>query len=247
MICCFKKYIGREYGGYTIHKCIGGGRYGICFLAYSIDAVPVVLKRFKPAMFKKNKDKNAYEAVLLSQLSHHAIPALLGVIHQKGFYGFVLEYKQGSTIKELLFKDSRIFSEDDFFSIGIQLIGILKYIHGRNAVHRDIRISNVLLHNNEIFLIDFGLARWADTNKYTYDVDYSYLGDFLLYLLYSGYTAKSKAANLPWYKELPLTASQTVFLKKLLRIESPYTHIKEIEADFIDAFQSGINMKQFSD
>ena len=205
----------------------------MCYLAHSVLGEPVVIKRFKPAIFKKNREKNAFEAVVLSQLTHESIPELLGVINEKGFYGFVLEYKEGLTVKDLLFKRMQKFTQQEFYQIGVQLINIIKYIHGMGIVHRDIRISNVIINVGKVSLIDFGLSRWADDKNYLFNCDFSYLGDFLLYLLYSSYERKSKAKNLPWHKELPLTSEQTMFLKKLLRLEKPYENIEEIEKDFV--------------
>lgn len=232
-----KKYCGKQFGMYTIIKSVGEGRYGMCFLAHAIDDTPVILKRFKPNIFKKNKEKNSYEAIILSQLKHKAIPELLGVINQKGFYGFVLELKHGCTVKDLLFKHMHKFTREEFFNIGIQLIRIIKYIHESGVVHRDIRIPNVLIDNGEVYLVDFGLARWADNNKYAYDLDFSYLGDFLLYLLYSSFEKKEKYKKAPWYEELTLTSKQKLFLKKLFGLELAYKNIEDIEADFISMFK----------
>lgn len=232
-----KKHCGKVYGKYTIIKPVGEGRYGMCFLAHSIDGIPVIIKRFKPNIFKKNKTKNPYEAVILSQFDNQAIPELLGVINAKGFYGFILEYKPGSTIKELLFKYKHKFTRVEFFNIGLQLIKIIKYIHGRGVVHRDIRIPNVLLNKEDVYLIDFGLARYVENNKYPYSLDFSYLGDFLLYLIYSSFESKETHKKLPWYKELTLTITQEVFLKKLLGLEIPYENIIDIEKDFNMAFK----------
>jgi serine/threonine protein kinase len=232
-----KKYHGKKYGKYTILQSVGEGRYGMCFLAHSIDGTPVILKRFKPSIFKKNNEKNPNEAIILSQLKHNSIPELLGVVNVKGFYGFVLEYKPGNTIKELLFKNKYKFTKEEFFNIGLQLIRIIKYIHERGFVHRDIRIPNVLIDIDVVYLIDFGLARYVDNDKYSYSLDFSYLGDFLLYLLYSSFESKEKQKKLPWYKELTLTIKQEVFIKKLLGLETPYRNIDDIEKDFILAFQ----------
>ena len=232
----FRKYVGKQYGKYVIKNQIGEGRYGMCYLATSSDGTPVIIKRFKPNILKKNKAKNAYEAIILSQLKHDAIPELLGVINQKGFYAYVLEQKQGDTIETMLFKHNHKFTSEDIYSIGIQLIAILKYIHENGFVHRDIRTPNVLLYQGKVSLIDFGLARFADPYKYLYDYDFSYLGDFLLYLLYSSYEAPPKHKKLPWYSELQLNSNQKLFLKKLLRIEPPYDNINDVENDFINFF-----------
>ena len=209
----------------------------MCFLAHSIDGTFVIIKRFKPSIFKKNKEKNSYEAVILSQLKHNAIPELLGVINQKGFYGFVLDYKQGYTADELLFKYKHKFTNEEFINIGIQLIKIIKYIHKKGVVHRDIRIPNVLIDKEDVYLIDFGLARYEDTNKYSYDLDFSYLGDFLLYLLYSSFETKERHKKLPWYKELTLKTNQEFFIKRLLGLEMSYKTIYDIERDFITVFR----------
>ncbi|MCB2352515.1 protein kinase domain-containing protein [Clostridium estertheticum] len=93
------------------------------------------------------------------------------------------------------------------------MIKLITYIHENGVVHRDIRIPNVLIDKGELYLIDFGLARWADNNKYHYDLDFSYLGEFLLYLLYSSFETKEKHKKLPWYIELNLTNKQKLFLK----------------------------------
>lgn len=231
------KYSGKRFGKYIIERPIGEGRYGLCFLARSDMGEQVVIKKFKPSIFKKYSEKNVYEAVILSKLNDKTIPELLGVINQKGFYGFVLEFKHGCTVKDLLFKYKHKFTREEFFNIGIQLIKIIKYIHRNAVVHRDIRIPNVLINNGEVYLIDFGLARRADNNKYPYNLDFSYLGDFLLYLLYSSFEIKEKHKKLPWYKELTLTSEQKLFLKKLLRIELAYENIDEIETNFIKAFR----------
>lgn len=231
------RYSGKKFGVYTIEKLIGEGRYGVCFLARSDVGQQVVIKKFKPGIFKKNSEKNEYEAVILSKLKDKRIPELLGVINEKGFYGFILEFKRGYTVKDILFKHSHKFSQEEFFNIGIKLIRIIRYLHDNGVVHRDIRIPNVLIDDSEVYIIDFGLARWGDNTQYPYNLDFSYLGDFLLYLLYSSFQIKGKNKKLPWYEELPLTFEQKTVLKKLLGIETLYERIQDIEMDFIKAFR----------
>lgn len=230
------KYSGKQFDKYIIERPIGEGRYGLCFIAKSDMKEKVIIKKFKPGILKKYGERNVYEAVILSQLNDKRIPELLGVINEKGFYGFVLEFKNGNTVKDLLFKYNHKFTKEEIFNIGIKLINIIKYIHENGVVHRDIRIPNVLIYKEEVYLIDFGLARWADNNKYPYDIDFSYLGDFLLYLLYSSFKGKENHKKLPWYEELTLTNKQKLFLKKLLGLEPVYESISEIEIDFIEAY-----------
>jgi serine/threonine protein kinase len=231
-----RKYRGQRLGNYVIEELVGEGRYGLCFLAMADAGQKVIIKKFRPGIFKKNAEKNMYEAVTLSKLKDTRIPELLGVINQESFYGFVLEHKPGNTVKDLLFKHNHIFSDEEFYNIGLRLISIIKYLHENGIVHRDIRIPNVLVDNENVYLIDFGLARFADGNEYKYDLDYSYLGDFFLYLLYSSFQKKEGHKNLPWHKELPLTDKQQMFLKRLMGIEVVYESMDDIETEFIGAF-----------
>lgn len=233
-----KKYCGKQFGEYTIIRPVGEGRYGRCYLASSITGSPVIIKHFKQKIHKKNKEKNEFEAIILSQLRHDKIPKLLGIIHQKNFFGFVLELKQGDTIEFMLFKQKHIFNEIEIYHIGIQLISVIKYLHYNGVVHRDIRCANVLYDGSNISLVDFGLARWADCKQYKPDIDFSYLGDLLLYLLYSSFDKHKNHHNLPWHEELSISNGQKLFLKKLLRLEPPYKNISEVEYAFISFFTS---------
>jgi len=231
-----QRYLGKRFGEYTVEAIIGEGRYGLCFLAKTDYGAKVIIKKFKPNLFAKNTEKNVFEAVILSKLKDERIPELLGVINQKGLYGFVLEWKPGITVKDMIFKHGYEFSSEEFYHIGLNLINIIEYLHKNGIVHRDIRIPNVLIDRDKIYLIDFGLARFADNNQYKYDLDYSYLGDFLLYFLYSSYKKNGNKKNLPWYEELSLNDRQRMFLKKLLGLEAIYKSIKDIEVDFIESF-----------
>lgn len=237
-MCFFstKIYRGQRIGNYIIEGLVGEGRYGQCFLASTDAGTKVIIKKFRPGIFKKNSEKNMYEAVTLSKLKDTRIPELLGVVNQKSFYGFVLELKPGNTVRDLLFKHKHKFSDEEFYNIGLRLISIIKYLHENGIVHRDIRIPNVLVDNENVYLIDFGLARFADGNEYKYDLDYSYLGDFFLYLLYSSFQKNDVHKNIPWHKELPLTNQQRMFLKRLLGLEEVYESIDDIEMEFVDAF-----------
>nr|WP_320025418.1 protein kinase [uncultured Acetobacterium sp.] len=174
---------------------------------------------------------------MLSQLNDNRVPELLGIINEKNFYGFVLEYKPGNTVKDLLFKQNYKFSNEEIFNIGCQLINIIKYLHINHIVHHDIRTPNVLIDQETVYLVDFGLARWADPNQYPFDLDFSYLGDFLLYLFYSSYDTVKKHKQLPWFVELDLAPEQKLFLKRLLRLEETYKTIDDIETDFVRLFK----------
>ena len=111
---------GKKIGDYTVASCIGKGRYGVCFLALDPDGKKVILKKFRTRMWKKNKNANHYEAVILSGLEHPAVPELLGVINNRQGYYFVLEYKEGLTLEQWLFDRKKIFTSGEIYRIGFR-------------------------------------------------------------------------------------------------------------------------------
>lgn len=238
MILAFNsEYLEKQIDGYKVVCSVGEGRYGKCYFASSPSGSPVIIKRFKSKMLKKYKEKNIHEAVILSQLKHEKIPELLGVINNKGFYAFVLEFKPGKTIEEMLFKQNYTFNASEIYNIGFQLIEVIKYLHYNGVVHRDIRCANVLYDGNNISLVDFGLARWIDGKQYKCDIDFSYFGDLLLYLIYSTFEKPKKSKKHAWYEELCITCNQKLFIKRLLRLEPPYSDIIEVKCDYIKYFK----------
>ena len=106
----------KKVGDYTVASCIGKGRYGVCFLAFDPDGNKVILKRFRPRMWRKNKHVNHYEAVILSGL------------------------------EQWLFEKKKVFTAEEIYRIGSQIFEVLEYLHSRSVVHGDISAANVLLY-----------------------------------------------------------------------------------------------------
>lgn len=231
MMCSVKT--GKKIGDYTVASCIGKGRYGVCFLALDPDGKKVILKKFRTRMWKKNKNANHYEAVILSGLEHPAVPELLGVINNRQGYYFVLEYKEGLTLEQWLFDRKKIFTSGEIYRIGSQMFEVLEYLHGRNVVHGDISVANVTDDGEKISLLDFGLARYADGENIRFSLDYARAANVILYLLYSGYDGKGSR---PWHEELPLTGEQREFLKKLLEPEEQFRDTGTVRHEFEKIF-----------
>ena len=190
-----------------------------------------ILKQLKRSMLRKSKEKAGFEQDILSSLYHKSIPRFIRKIEDEGLYGYLLEYKEGETFEDLICSQDRVFSGSEIHDIGMQLIGILKYLHRSGIVHRDIRIPNTLYGDRKVYLVDFGLARRVDP-RYRPDLDFAYLGDFLLHLHYTSYEKKGRKKK-PWHEELNLTEEENLFLKRLMGIEKRYRDIDEVESDLL--------------
>lgn len=213
---------------YTIKSIIGEGRYGIVYLAEDEKNDKYVIKQLKKEMIKKTGHKLLYEELILKKLQYPNFPKFVSNFKKEDSEGYILEYIEGQVYEDILRKDKYQFSRMEIYEICSQLLNLIDILHSCNIVHRDIRPPNVILKDNkELALIDFGLARTIDHINYTKELDYWYIGDFLIHLYYSSYQKISKFDR-PWFKELDLRLEEKVFLKKLMGIEKTFENIHEI-------------------
>lgn len=233
------KYVPGHYiKGVKIEKVLGEGRYGICYLVTD-DKSRYILKQLKEKVCHGNNQKAHYEEDILKSLKHEAIPGFINKIEDRHITGYMLEYKQGTTLEAMIFNQKHTFTRNEIYNIGKQLIDILCYLHAKGIVHRDIRVPNVLFDGKRIYLVDFGMARWIDNKKYKADIDFFYLGDLLIHLYYTLFTNVPKK-SMPWYEELALSSKELAFLKRLMGIDKRYKNIYEVEKGFKEIFLASV-------
>ena len=126
---------------------------------------------FSPSELELIKKSFEEEAKTLRNLRHEQIPQLHDYFElpapnesqeefRKELFYLVQEYVQGETLDKELNQKGR-FSEAEVLQDLGQLLNILKYIHEkRQVIHRDIKLSNIIRHENgTLYLIDFGAVK----------------------------------------------------------------------------------------
>ncbi|MBU3182201.1 protein kinase domain-containing protein [Clostridium psychrophilum] len=224
---------GEVLNKYIIEKFLGEGRYGIAYLGVNDKGEKCVIKQLKIEELENTKKKLFYEEKILRSLDNYSsFPKFISRFEDEYREGYILEYMEGNTFHQILSKTQYEFTKDDIYEIANKLLDLIEELHNENIVHRDIRISNVIVNENkELLLIDFGLARFINNKRYTKKVDYWFFSDFLIHLYYSSYVDEDLEEEQPWYEELDLIEEERHFLKKLMGLDGEYKNIEEIRKD----------------
>ncbi|MFR3557124.1 MAG: protein kinase domain-containing protein [Paraclostridium sordellii] len=220
---------------YTIIKIIGEGRYGIAYLCEKNSNEKYVIKQLKEDMVEKSKEKLFYEEEIMKYLDDKRFPKFIEKFDFDNTKYYVVEFVNGKDFYDLLTFDEYEFSKNEIYDIAQRVLNIIIALQEKNIVHRDIRISNVIMNENkDLVLIDFGLARYIDNNRYKKEIDYWYMADFLLHLYYSSFDDEGiEQEDRPWYEELDLDNEEINFLKRLMGIEKAYENTDEIMTDLL--------------
>ena len=219
---------------YCIINQIGEGSYGIAYLLeHKETGEKAVLKRLKAKhRHTKNKLKFLQEVTFLKTLSPLPVPKVYmeGFIEELPFY--IMEHVEGATFEQAIFERHETFSIADTLTKTEELLDIMIVMHEQGIVHRDLRIPNIILQNDKMTIIDFGLATNIDDSVRIDEIDnpkkaaspvsdlYA-LGHFMLFLLYSTYSPTSKKSR-SWQEELALPSILQYYIEQLLTIHTPF-------------------------
>jgi serine/threonine protein kinase/Flp pilus assembly protein TadD len=110
------------------------------------------------------------EIALLRSLKHPCIAALMLPFQERGNYYFAMEFVPGRSLEKILDDTKGPLPEELVIKWMIQVCEALTYIHTRTPpiILRDLKPGNIMITpNNEVQLIDFGIARRFDPNKRT--------------------------------------------------------------------------------
>jgi WD40 repeat protein len=101
------------------------------------------------------------EAVRLHELGEHPqIPTLLAYFEQDKYLYLVQQYIEGQTLFQELHRQG-IFNEAKIRQVLSDILPVLKFIHERQIIHRDITPANIIRRQSDgkLMLIDFGIAK----------------------------------------------------------------------------------------
>ncbi len=158
-----------EIPGYTILERLGKGSMGMVFKARQTSVDRIVAVKILLDALAQNKEfikRFDREAKIAAKLAHNNIVNAIDAGEVDGHHFFVMEYVEGSTIKDALDKD-KVIEEKTSLRIVMAVAEALKHAQQRGLIHRDIKPENVILtKDGAVKLADLGLARLTADEKW---------------------------------------------------------------------------------
>ncbi|GJN19049.1 hypothetical protein PR202_gb06282 [Eleusine coracana subsp. coracana] len=154
-------------GRYEIGRLLGQGNFAKVYYARNLTSGQGV------AIKTIDKDKVTKiglivqikrEISIMRLVRHPNVLQLFEVMASKSKIYFVLEYAKGGELFNKISKGK--FTEDVARKYFHQLISAVDYCHSRGVYHRDLKLENLLLDENENLKVsDFGLSALADSKR----------------------------------------------------------------------------------
>ncbi|BBM82754.1 serine/threonine-protein kinase [Candidatus Uabimicrobium amorphum] len=149
-----------QIASYQIEELVGSGGMGRVYRArhpiLQKDVAIKVLLNLQNAP-QTIKQRFFSEAQTMAQLKHPNIVQIHDVGVHNGISFIAMDYIDGMPLKDIL-KEKKMSSRK-CCDMMLQILTAVNYAHQRGIIHRDLKPSNLLLKENHIFLMDFGLAK----------------------------------------------------------------------------------------
>ncbi|MEZ4713886.1 MAG: serine/threonine-protein kinase [Caldilineaceae bacterium] len=164
-----------HHGRYQITGKLGQGGMGAVYLATDLNLVDRQVAIKENSLNAQHfRNQFLHEARLLARLNHPNLPRVTDYfIESNDAQYLVMDYVDGYDLEHLLRTQRGPLPESDALSWMSSVLDALEYMHTwtdtatgqpQPIIHRDIKPSNIkLAPTGEIFLVDFGLAKPANS------------------------------------------------------------------------------------
>jgi len=161
--------IGKTLEQYTVLGKLGGGGMGVVYRAKDAKLGRQVALKFLPPQWSHDetaKQRFIREAQAASATDHPNICTIHDIESTAdGQLFIVMAHYEGQTLKERL--EAGALPLDQALQIASEVAEGLAKAHTQGVVHRDIKPGNLFLTEDGVRILDFGLAKFADSLQLT--------------------------------------------------------------------------------
>ena len=171
-------------GTYRITRFIGSGGFGCTYEALHTELEErVAIKEFfvknfcnrdettsrvsvatqsQRALIEKLRSKFKDEAKAMFRLRHPGIVRVSDVFEENGTVYYVMDFIEGRSLQAIVEEEGRL-PEHRALKYVRQVADALRYIHGHNRLHLDVKPGNIMVDSSDnAILIDFGASKQYD-------------------------------------------------------------------------------------
>lgn len=155
--------------GFTILRELGSGGSATVYLAQNTEGKLMALKvlNSSQAMGSKEAKRRLLGELKAANSPTTNIVRVHDLIDAEGQPVLVMDYVDGKSLTEFQSRLPYVLPEISVL-IAIEILKNLEEVHERTIIHRDLKPSNILVdQTGNIFITDFGLAKWNDASTYT--------------------------------------------------------------------------------
>ena len=157
----------KKIGPYKLVGRIGSGGMGVVFLG-TLGAKQVAVKTVRSSFLDDPGLKSRFSREIdnLKKMNSPRIAKYLDSSINEQIAWHAVEYIDGPNLRDLV-KNEGPLTGDQWWSLASQLIETLQYLDRLGIVHRDIKPSNIIMSENGISLVDFGISQDTDSTSIT--------------------------------------------------------------------------------
>ncbi|CAD8175446.1 unnamed protein product [Paramecium octaurelia] len=169
---------------FKVKSELGKGSYGAVYQVIDPNGQEYALKCMYTSRFNEvngyvgNLIQNEVEA--LKKLQSQYIVKLISTFYS-GYQGeslfcMLLEYCDGGNLLEYLLREQDTFTQQNAIIFFKQILQGMKEIHQKRIIHRDLKLANILIHQDQIKIADFGFCHILNSDTSQINVNLGTLG-----------------------------------------------------------------------